>query len=166
EGGDYPFDLTKPLPLVISRNHQKVPVDYFFNNDLNYLQGGVLTMTYTTSLTKTKAAQYDLPSIEDMVTQVKVIRKHGYGNLQEIVVRRADNDLYRFKEGDFPRLRIDDIEDMLLLVVQNRITNLLGDDVSDFRISLRMFTRSLVIQKRVEDLQLEVESYQKKINVT
>ncbi|GJW49740.1 hypothetical protein Tco_0091091 [Tanacetum coccineum] len=28
-----------------------------------------------------------------------------------------------------------------------------------------MFTRSLVIQKRVEDLQLGVESYQKKINV-
>ncbi|GKC52405.1 hypothetical protein Tco_1075150, partial [Tanacetum coccineum] len=33
-------------------------------------------------------------------------------------------------------------------------------------IALRMFTRSLVIQKRVEDLQLRVESYQKKINVT
>ncbi|GKC43577.1 hypothetical protein Tco_1061299 [Tanacetum coccineum] len=217
EGGDYPFDLTKPLPLVMSRNRQKVPVDYFFNNDLKYLQGGISTMTYTTSLTKTKAAQYDLPGIEDMVpniwvpvkvaydkhalwgishwreqrksfygyarglqsrhdvystkrilavTQVEVMRKHGYGYLKEIVVRRADNDLYRFKEGDFPRLRINDIEDMLLLVVQNRLTNLSGDDVSDFAIALRMFTRSLVIQKRVEDLQLGVESYQKKINVT
>ncbi|GKG39345.1 hypothetical protein Tco_0463490, partial [Tanacetum coccineum] len=40
------------------------------------------------------------------------------------------------------------------------------DDVADFAIALRMFTRSLVIQKRVEDLQLGVESYQKKINVT
>ncbi|GKG35643.1 hypothetical protein Tco_0440797 [Tanacetum coccineum] len=29
-----------------------------------------------------------------------------------------------------------------------------------------MFTRSLVIQKRVKDLQLGVDSYQKKINVT
>ncbi|GKC73562.1 hypothetical protein Tco_1119445, partial [Tanacetum coccineum] len=29
-----------------------------------------------------------------------------------------------------------------------------------------MFTRSLVIQKRVEDLQLGVKSYQNKINVT
>ncbi|GKA92708.1 hypothetical protein Tco_0814633 [Tanacetum coccineum] len=217
EGGDYPFDLTKPLPLDMSRNRQKVPVDYFFNNDLKYLQGGISTMTYMTSLTKTKAAQYDLPGIEDMVpniwvpvkvaydkhalwgishwreqrktfygyarglqsthdvystkrilavTQVEVMRKHGYGYLKEIVVRRADNDLYRFKEGDFPRLRINDIEDMLLLVVQNRLTNLSGDDVSDFAIALRMFTRSLVIQKRVEDLQLGVESYQKKINVT
>nr|GEV24701.1 retrovirus-related Pol polyprotein from transposon TNT 1-94 [Tanacetum cinerariifolium] len=68
------------------------------------------------------------------VTQVDAMKKHGYGYLQEIVVRRAGNDLYRFKEGDFPRLRINDIEDMLLL--------------------------------RVEDLQLGVESYQKKINVT
>ncbi|GKD11944.1 hypothetical protein Tco_1196351 [Tanacetum coccineum] len=98
------------------------------------------------------------------VTHVKVMRKHGYGYLEEIVVRRADNVLYRLKEGDFLRLRINDIEDMLILVVQNWLTNLLGDDVANFAIALRMFTRSLVIQKRVEDLQLGVESYQKKIN--
>ncbi|GKE26576.1 hypothetical protein Tco_1441960 [Tanacetum coccineum] len=171
EGGDYPFDLTKPLPLVMSENRQKVPVDYFFNNDLKYLQGGVLTMTYTTSITKTKAAQYDLPSIEDMVpniwvlvkvaydkhavvTQVELMRKHGYGYLKEIVVRRVDNDLYRFKEGDFPCLRINDIENMLLLVVQNWLTNLLGNNVSDFAIALRMFTRSLVIQKLIRSDEL------------
>ncbi|GJV18879.1 hypothetical protein Tco_1367899 [Tanacetum coccineum] len=94
------------------------------------------------------------------------MRKHGYGYLKEIEVRRADNDLYTFKEGDFPRLRINDIKDMLLLIVQNRLTNILGDDVSDFAIALRMFTRSLFIQKRVKDLQLGVKSYQKKINVT
>ncbi|GJS72301.1 hypothetical protein Tco_0705142 [Tanacetum coccineum] len=146
EGSDYPFDLTKPIPLVLSRNHQKVPVDYFFNSNLKYLKKGISTMTYTTSITKTKAYQYDLPGIEDMV---EVMRKHGYGYLKEIVVRRADNDLYRFKEGDFPRLHINDIEDMLLLVIHNRLTNLSGDDVSDFSIALRMFTRSLVIQKRV-----------------
>ncbi|GJU54074.1 hypothetical protein Tco_1227788 [Tanacetum coccineum] len=29
-----------------------------------------------------------------------------------------------------------------------------------------MFTRSIVIQRRVEDLQLGVESYQKKLNIT
>ncbi|GKD30720.1 hypothetical protein Tco_1241498 [Tanacetum coccineum] len=203
EGGDYPFDLSKPLPLIKRGKRQRVPFEYFINNDLKYLQGGVSTMTYTTSTTKSKAAQYDLPGIEDMVpniwspvkvaydryalwgishwreqrksfyayargiqsrgdvystkrilavTHVKVMRKHGYGYLEEIVVRRADNVLYRFKEGDFPRLRINDIEDMLILVVQNRLTNLSGDDVADFAIALRMFTRSLVIQKRVEDL--------------
>ncbi|GKA97536.1 hypothetical protein Tco_0825430 [Tanacetum coccineum] len=66
EGDRYTFDLSKPLPLVQSRNHQIVPVDYFFNNDLAYLQGGSTGRTYTTSLTKTKAVKYDLQGIEDM----------------------------------------------------------------------------------------------------
>nr|GEZ70395.1 hypothetical protein [Tanacetum cinerariifolium] len=51
------------------------------------------------------------------VTRVEIMKKHGYGYLKEIEVQRANNDLYTFKEGDFPRLRINDIEDMLLLVV-------------------------------------------------
>ncbi|GJR65113.1 hypothetical protein Tco_0011178 [Tanacetum coccineum] len=184
EGGDYPFDLSKPLPLIKRRKCQRVPFEFFINNDLKYLQGGISTMTYTTSTTKIKAdkqqrksfyayargmqSRGDVYSTKHIlaVTHVKVMRKHRYRYLEEIVVRRADNILYRFKEGDFLRLQINDIEDMLILVVQNRLTNLSGDDVADFAIALRMFTRSLVIQKRVEDLQLGVESYQKKINVT
>ncbi|GJV18880.1 hypothetical protein Tco_1367900 [Tanacetum coccineum] len=78
EGGDYSFDLTKPLPLVMSGNRQKVPVDYFFNNDLKYLQGGVSTMTYMTSITKIKAAQYDLLGIKDMVPNIWVPVKVAY----------------------------------------------------------------------------------------
>ncbi|GJR19650.1 hypothetical protein Tco_0968177 [Tanacetum coccineum] len=78
KGDDYPFDLTKPLPLVMSGNHQKVPVDYFFNNDLKYLQGGVTTITYTTFITKTKATQYDLLGIEDMVPNIWVPVKVAY----------------------------------------------------------------------------------------
>ncbi|GKA28607.1 hypothetical protein Tco_0714852 [Tanacetum coccineum] len=52
--------------------------DYFFNNDLKYLQGGVSTMTYTNSITKTKAAQYHLPGIEDMVPNIWVHVKVAY----------------------------------------------------------------------------------------
>nr|GEV89640.1 hypothetical protein [Tanacetum cinerariifolium] len=55
KGDRYPLDLSKPLPLVMSGNHQIVMVDYFFNNDLAYLQRGSTDRTYTTSLTKTKA---------------------------------------------------------------------------------------------------------------
>ncbi|GJV97204.1 hypothetical protein Tco_1548781 [Tanacetum coccineum] len=36
----------------------------------------------------------------------------------------------------------------------------------DLNVALRMFTRHIVIQRRVEDLQLSVESYQKKLNLT
>ncbi|GKE41685.1 hypothetical protein Tco_1468969 [Tanacetum coccineum] len=63
----YPFDLSKPLPLAELRNRLIVPADYFFNNDLAYLQRGSTERTYTTSLTNTKAAKYDLKGIEDMV---------------------------------------------------------------------------------------------------
>nr|GEU53937.1 hypothetical protein [Tanacetum cinerariifolium] len=64
------FDLTKPLRLVMNGNHQIVQVDFFFNNDLKYLQGRISTMTYMTSITKIKANQYDLPGIEDMVPNI------------------------------------------------------------------------------------------------
>ncbi|GJU74802.1 hypothetical protein Tco_1266207 [Tanacetum coccineum] len=39
-------------------------------------------------------------------------------------------------------------------------------DIVDFIVALRMFTRSLIIKRRVEDLQLGVERYQKKLNIT
>ncbi|GJZ52982.1 hypothetical protein Tco_0607867 [Tanacetum coccineum] len=95
-------------------------------------------------------SSHDVYSIKRIlaVTRVEVMRKHGYGYLREIKVRRADKELYIFKEGDFPRLCINDIEDMLILVVQNRLTNLSGDDVSDFAIALRMFTKSMYLPWR------------------
>nr|GEX09071.1 hypothetical protein [Tanacetum cinerariifolium] len=54
----------------------------------------------------------------------------------------------------------------LLLAVQHKLFRLTDSDIADFIMALRMFTRSLVIKKRVEDLQLGVESYQKKLNIT
>ncbi|GJZ44579.1 hypothetical protein Tco_0591834 [Tanacetum coccineum] len=199
EGDRYPFNLRKPLPLIQSRNHQIIPVDYFFNNDLAYLQGGSNDKTYRTSLTKTKVAKYDLQGIEDMalhirdpkdkpsmdirgnkvskhdvystkrilaVTKVKINKWYGYGHLEQIEVQRSDQQLYTFMEGDFPRFHLNDIEDMLLLVVQVRLFNRKVEDIMHLAAALRMFTRRIVIQKRVEDLQLGVESYQKKLNIS
>ncbi|GJT60388.1 hypothetical protein Tco_1003921 [Tanacetum coccineum] len=60
EGDRCPFDLSKPLPLVESQGRKIVPSQYFFNNDLEYLRGGSTDRNYTTSITKTKAAKYDL----------------------------------------------------------------------------------------------------------
>ncbi|GJU36359.1 hypothetical protein Tco_1184713 [Tanacetum coccineum] len=162
EGDIYPFDLSKPLPLVESRNRLIVPADYFFNNDLAYLQGGSTDKTYTTSLTKTEATKYDLKGIKNMVpmlwspikvaynkhgllvTNVKVNKWYGYGHLKEIEVRRADQQLYKFMEGDFPRLHMNDIEDMLLLVVQIKLFNLNSDIIIDLVTALyRRLMRSL-----------------------
>ncbi|GJW67432.1 hypothetical protein Tco_0121856 [Tanacetum coccineum] len=55
---------------------------------------------------------------------------------------------------------------MLLLLVQGKLTNLSLDERYALNVALRMYTRRIVIQERVEDLQLAVKSYQKKINLT
>nr|GEU82480.1 hypothetical protein [Tanacetum cinerariifolium] len=75
------------------------------------------------------------------VTELKIVEWHNYKHLDWITMRRDDEKLYKFKEGDFKRLCIQDIEDI-------------------------MFTRSIVIQRHMEDRQLGVESYQKKLNLT
>ncbi|GJY51267.1 hypothetical protein Tco_0442114 [Tanacetum coccineum] len=95
------------------------------------------------------------------VTKLKIVEWHNYKHLDWITVRRNDDKLYTFKEGDYNRLRLQGIEDMLLLLVQGKLINRLA-----LGVSLRMFTRSIVLRRRVEDLQLGVESYQKKLNLT
>ncbi|GKC49367.1 hypothetical protein Tco_1072112, partial [Tanacetum coccineum] len=83
-----------------------------------------------------------------------------------IIVQRQDDQLYKFREGDFKRLRRQDIEDMLLLLVQDKLTNLNLEERFALNVALRMLTRRIVIQERLEDLQLGVKSYQKKIKLT
>ncbi|GJS21401.1 hypothetical protein Tco_0450033 [Tanacetum coccineum] len=100
------------------------------------------------------------------VTKVEIVEWHDYKHLDWITVRRDDDALYKFKEGDLHRLRIQDIEDMLLLLVQGKVTNLSVEERIAFNVSLRMFTRRVVIQRRGKIIQLGVESYQKKLNLT
>nr|GFC16856.1 hypothetical protein [Tanacetum cinerariifolium] len=100
------------------------------------------------------------------VTELKIVEWHNYKHLDWILVRRDDDKIYKFKESDFKRLRLQYIEDMLLLLVQGKLSNLTVEERFAFNVSLRMFTKSIVIQRRVEDLQLEVESYQKRLNLT
>ncbi|GKG10838.1 hypothetical protein Tco_0342238, partial [Tanacetum coccineum] len=99
------------------------------------------------------------------VTKLYIVEWHGYKHLDWITVRRDDGKLYTFKEGDFKRLRLQDIEDMLILLVQGKLANRNVEERLAFSVSLQMFTRSILIQRRVEDLQLGVESYQKKLNI-
>nr|GEV89433.1 hypothetical protein [Tanacetum cinerariifolium] len=46
------------------------------------------------------------------------------------------------------------------------LSNLTVEEHFAFNVSLRMFTKSIVIQRQVEDLQLRVESYQKRLHLT
>ncbi|GKA31172.1 hypothetical protein Tco_0717477 [Tanacetum coccineum] len=158
EGGDYPFDLTKPLPLVMNRNHQMKKATQYHLQGIEDMVPNIWTpvkvaydkyalwgISHWRQQCKTfyeyargLKSRHDVYSTKHIlaVNRVEDMQKHRYGYMREIEVRRADNELYTFKEGDFPRLRINDIEDMLILVVHNRLTKLSGDDVSNFVIAL------------------------------
>nr|GEX00143.1 hypothetical protein [Tanacetum cinerariifolium] len=86
------------------------------------------------------------------VVRVKMNKQFSYRYLKEIVMRRADRQLYTSKEGDFVNLYWNDSKDMILLVVKHKLFHLDSDVIIDLAVALRMFTRSLIIKKRVEDI--------------
>ncbi|GJW60972.1 hypothetical protein Tco_0110307 [Tanacetum coccineum] len=89
-------------------------------------------VTYTTSITKTKAARYEIKGIEDMVS--KFSKKNVYSTKAILGVKS--------------------------------LFHLDGNVIVDFIVAFRMFTRGLILKRRVEDLQLGVECYHKKLNIT
>nr|GFC99168.1 hypothetical protein [Tanacetum cinerariifolium] len=59
EGQQYPHNLLQTLPLIPNnRGRRVISFEHFINNDLEYLRGGASSRKYTTSVTKTKAADY------------------------------------------------------------------------------------------------------------
>ncbi|GKE67993.1 hypothetical protein Tco_1522154, partial [Tanacetum coccineum] len=58
--------------------HLIVAADYFFNNDLEYQKSFDPEKTNTASITKTKAARYEIVDIEDMVLILWNTIKHAY----------------------------------------------------------------------------------------
>ncbi|GKD06754.1 hypothetical protein Tco_1181728, partial [Tanacetum coccineum] len=160
EGDHYPLDLSKPLPLQGCPGHLTIAVDYFFYNDLKYLKTYDPEKTYTTSITKTKEARYDIVGIENMVLMLWSTIKHVYDKDAEKGIKQWG------ERRDFLDLHLNDIKDMLLFAVQHKLFHLNNSDIVNCIVALRMFTRSLIIKRRVEDLQLGVESYQKKLNIT
>ncbi|GJS07635.1 hypothetical protein Tco_0364431 [Tanacetum coccineum] len=128
-----------------------LPFHHFINNDLEYLRGGESSRKYSTSVTKTKAADYrHIKWIEDLVpnsmwsqvivhytnstpardvyskrrivavTKVEIVEWQNYKHLDWITVRRDDDILYKFKEGDFHRLGSKTLKNMLLLLEQGK----------------------------------------------
>ncbi|GKF75902.1 hypothetical protein Tco_0225346, partial [Tanacetum coccineum] len=181
EGQQYPHDLRKPIPLihnsrvtktkaadlVPNRMWSQVPVSYDKHTLWGILHWGRKRQQFY-GFTVNREYARDVYSKRRIIAVIKlqIVEWHNYKHLDWITICRDDDKLYTFKEGYFNRLQIQDMEDILLLLVQGKLTNLTVEERLAFNVSLRMFTRSIVIQRRVEDLQLGVESYQKKLNLT
>ncbi|GJW03976.1 hypothetical protein Tco_1562832 [Tanacetum coccineum] len=92
------------------------------------------------------------------VQRIIVDKRYGYRYLKEIMVKRADQKEYMFTNQN-------DIEDLYLLKIQDKIHNLVGIDEFDLTNAQLLYIRRVMIKKRVEDAQLGVESYQTKLNL-
>nr|GEV70429.1 hypothetical protein [Tanacetum cinerariifolium] len=100
------------------------------------------------------------------VVSLKTFSRYGYTFLREIVLRRADNKEYKISKADFKNLRPNDFEDLYSLDLQGKLNHLFSADKVHLFNAVNLWIRTIVIRKRVEDLQLGIESYQTKLNLT
>ncbi|GJS87620.1 monodehydroascorbate reductase [Tanacetum coccineum] len=63
-------------------------------------------------------------------------------------------------------LHPNDFEDMYLLNLQRKLNHLSGSDKVYLSTAVNLWTRNIVIRQRVEDLQLDIESYQTNLKIT
>nr|GEX16259.1 hypothetical protein [Tanacetum cinerariifolium] len=161
-----------------------IPFAHFINNDLEYLRGGASSRKYTTSVTKTKAADYRyIKWIEDLVPRTMWIQesinydKHALWGVSHWGQKRQQ--FYRFAVNRefaldvYSKRRIISPTDLKIVEWHTHknldwilLSNLTVKERFAFNVSLRTFTRSIDIQRRMKDLQLGVESYQKRLNLT
>ncbi|GKB09441.1 hypothetical protein Tco_0837753 [Tanacetum coccineum] len=116
------------------------------------------------------------------VISIKTYKDTGSDYLREIVLRRADYNEYKISEKDFKSLHptceggyeglegceflgFADFEDLNILHIQGKLDHLPKQDKVNLHNAVSLWTRNIVIRKRVEDLQLGIESYQTKLNL-
>ncbi|GJZ28617.1 hypothetical protein Tco_0573264 [Tanacetum coccineum] len=81
---------------------------------------------------------------------------------QWIIGRRANGNIMSITKSDYKNLNKNDIEDMYLLVVNDKVPDYAE---TELLWSLSVFIRSTVIRERVHDFQLGMESYQHKVKL-
>nr|GEW99441.1 reverse transcriptase domain-containing protein [Tanacetum cinerariifolium] len=86
---DQPQDDAAPS----SPRHLTIPVDFFFNGDLDYLRTKDSERKYTASITKTKAAKYELKFIEEMIPKEWSPVKVAYNRDAELGIFHWDQNV-------------------------------------------------------------------------
>nr|GFA56771.1 hypothetical protein [Tanacetum cinerariifolium] len=164
KGQHYPYNQLQPLSLIPdNQGHRVIPFEHFINNDLEHIK-----------------------CIEDLVPRTMWIQeplnydKHALWGVSHWGRKRQQ--FYGFAVNQksaldvYSKTRIIAVTDLKIMEWHNykhldwisirKLSNLTVEERFAFKISLRMFTRSIVIQRHVEDLQLGVESYHKRLNLT
>ncbi|GKA92685.1 hypothetical protein Tco_0814610 [Tanacetum coccineum] len=178
--------LTLPTPkkkasvIHSCQRDPKAPPMTLLNQDLFYLKhGNSGSNKYILSLHKYPAAKQDhiirqkqlRDNPHEVYSESKIVEiikttyelGHEHKFITNIIMRIANGKIDPITELDYKYLNKNDIEDMYLLCINNKVkdyreTELLG--------SLVVFIRASVIWERAYDFQLGIESYQQKVNLT
>ncbi|GJS88417.1 hypothetical protein Tco_0771053 [Tanacetum coccineum] len=158
-------DVSKSRMFERHMSKNTKPRPSFYNNDFDYLVILSTEEKYTTSLTSTMM-QDTINKEDKRIDFFKAemsTRTEGnvYSGLRIKSVVRI-----MFSYADLPILSLNDVGDMYLLQVQDKLHHLILEFVKDCNNALLLFIRKVVIQNRVEDIQLGVESYQQTLNLT
>ncbi|GJR25921.1 hypothetical protein Tco_1102153 [Tanacetum coccineum] len=116
KGDRCPFDLSKPLLLKGRPGHLTIHAEYFFNNDLEYLKSRYLERKYTKSITKTKAARYELVGIKDMIPKQWSVVKVGYNKEAAFGILRWGPKRQLFYRSQINRLSRHDVYSTLKIL--------------------------------------------------
>nr|GEW71270.1 retrovirus-related Pol polyprotein from transposon TNT 1-94 [Tanacetum cinerariifolium] len=132
------FQMDEPTNPEFDTGRHVIPFEHFINNDLEYLRGGASSHKYTTSITKTKETDYGhIKWIEDLVPRTMWIEEPiGYDKHALLGVSHWGRKRQQFY-----------------------------DFAVNWESARDGYSKRRII-RRVEDLQLGVESYQKKLNLT
>nr|GEW15528.1 reverse transcriptase domain-containing protein [Tanacetum cinerariifolium] len=103
--------------------------------------------------------EYDISAAHGISHCLKTISRYGYTYLKEIVLRRADYNEYKISKFVFKNLHPIDFEYMYSLHLQGKLNHLSESDKFNMFNAVNMWIRNIVIRKRLEDLQLDIESY-------
>ncbi|GKD18509.1 hypothetical protein Tco_1207667 [Tanacetum coccineum] len=150
-------DMSKPKLFKRYMSKNTKPHPSFYNNDFYYLLCLSTEEKYTTYITKHYAARYYKQGIEDMISDRCCKETHCY-------IFKALNGIHQWEDSriDFFKAKMRDP----ITKIQDKLHHLPLEFVKDFNNALLLFIRRVVIQNKVEDIQLGVESYQQTLDLT
>nr|GFC79586.1 hypothetical protein [Tanacetum cinerariifolium] len=130
EGQQYPHNLLQPLPLIPDNRGRRtkaadyghikwiedlVPRTMWIQEPLNYDKHALWGVShwghkrqqfYGFSVNRESALDVYSKRRIIAVTNLKIVEWHNYKHLDWISIRHNDDKIYKFKEGDFKRLRL------------------------------------------------------------
>ncbi|GKA94576.1 retrovirus-related pol polyprotein from transposon TNT 1-94 [Tanacetum coccineum] len=154
------YNVSKPLPLGGQPGQVIIQADFFFNKDLEYLRYGSKGGRPALSISKMKAACYPDVGLEKMVPDQMWIEEECKYDIAAIAVRTHMRILSVVRIEVFSLYGYDYMKTIVLRRA----------DLNEYIIAERdfkyLYPSDFEDLQRVEDFQLQIESYQTQLNLT